>query len=141
MPEVYSRRSIEAQAMELGRKIPGSSISRLNETMLISIRAPNPKKVLQDQSRFVWQNPGTVIDRNRFPVNTKDEVWRLNEVSRAEQINWTLLKTASDVKDSMKAYAAHVIETRATQTAAVKPGIQKSWQSESPQATHRVTSG
>ncbi len=73
--------------------------------------APEPAKPL-----YVWRNPGTVIDRNGLPVSTKAEVWRLNDVSRAERLNWDLCNTAADVKDSMKAFAVHSIESQAPVT-------------------------
>ena len=61
---------------------------------------------------YVWWNPGTVIDRYGFPVNTKGEIWRLNDISRARRLNWDLSDTATDIKDSMKAYAVHSIESQ-----------------------------
>ncbi|MCI0627181.1 MAG: hypothetical protein L0387_36970, partial [Acidobacteria bacterium] len=83
--------------------------------------APAPvrsqKKSKHAMLRYVWRNPGTVIDRSGLPVNTTQERWQLNEVTRPASVNWNLIETATDIKDSMKAYVAHSIESQAPLTA------------------------
>ena len=66
--------------------------------------------------RYSWKNPGVVIDRSGHIVNTKEECWRLNEVTRAVIVNWNHIRSAADVKDSMKAFIVHSIEAHAPQT-------------------------
>ena len=76
------------------------------------IRTRSRKTAEPAKPLYVWWNPGTVIDRNGFPVDTKGEIWRLNDISRARRLNWDLSDTATDIKDSMKAYAVHSIESQ-----------------------------
>lgn len=84
---------------------------------------PNPIQVRFRQTvqhvkqSYAWRNPGTVIDRNGLPVSTTGELWRVNTVSRSGLLNWNLLDAAPDIKDTMKAYVVHVIESRAPLTA------------------------
>lgn len=66
--------------------------------------------------RYAWKNPGAVIDRGGHVVSTKQECWRLNEVTRAVIVNWDHIGCAGDVKDSMKAFLVHSIESHAPQT-------------------------
>jgi len=67
---------------------------------------------------YVWRNPGTVIDRNGMPVSTNGEGWRVNNAARSDLINWDLIDTAPDIKDTVKAWVAHLIESMAPLTAA-----------------------
>ena len=67
---------------------------------------------------YVWRNPGTVIDRNGMPVSTNGERWRVNNVARSDLINWDLIDTAPDIKDTVKAWVVHLIESMAPLTAA-----------------------
>lgn len=76
-------------------------------------KAASPVKPL-----YVWRNPGSVIDRNGMPVSTLGQRWRVNNAVRSELLNWDLLDTATDVKDTAKAWIAHMIESRAPLTAA-----------------------
>ena len=71
------------------------------------------RKAKSVRPRYVWNNPGTVIDRSGHVVSTKQECWRLNEVTRPVIVNWNGIESAPDIKDSMKAYLAHVIESNA----------------------------
>src|SRR5216683_2216493 len=82
------------------------------ERMRVHIR----RKAKSVRPRYVWNNPGTVIDRSGHVVSTKQECWRLNEVTRPVIVNWNGIESAPDIKDSMKAYLAHVIESNAPQT-------------------------
>lgn len=68
------------------------------------------------QPRFVWDNPGAVVDRSGHPVSTVGECWRLNEVTRAVTLNWNLISAGADVKDAMKAFLAYSITAHAPQT-------------------------
>jgi integrase len=62
---------------------------------------------------YVWDNPGIVLDRNGRVVDTTGVVWLLYILGEDDQINWDLLDTAADIKDSLKSYTAHVIESQA----------------------------
>ena len=66
--------------------------------------------------RYAWKNPGVVIDRSGHTVSTKQECWRLNEVTRAVIVNWKLMENAADIEDAMKAYVVHSIEAHAPHT-------------------------
>jgi hypothetical protein len=59
---------------------------------------------------FVWDNPGRVIDRNGYVVETSPEIWLLHDPIRFRQLDWTTINTASDIKEAMKAYAAYCIQ-------------------------------
>lgn len=71
----------------------------------------------KDARRFVWENPGRIIDRNGRPVDCKGEVWALQTPTDNIDINWNTLHTATDIKNSVKSYAAHTIESKAPNTA------------------------
>src|SRR6266567_6386829 len=86
--------------------------------MATSIHAPSRKREEPAKRLYVWRNPGTVIDRNGMPVSTIGEHWRVNNVARAELINWDLIDTAPDIKDTAKAWVVHLIESLAPLTAA-----------------------
>jgi integrase len=74
------------------------------------------RKAKSVRPRYAWNNPGTVIDRSGYVVSTKQECWRLNEVTRPVIVNWNGIESAADIKDSMKAYLTHVIQSNAPQT-------------------------
>lgn len=77
---------------------------------------PVPAKRNSKGFPSVWKNPGAVIDRSGHLVSTQQEIWRLNEVTRPLIVNWDRLASAADIKDSMKAYLVHSIESHAPQT-------------------------
>ncbi|HEX8131595.1 MAG TPA: hypothetical protein VF527_21040 [Pyrinomonadaceae bacterium] len=68
-------------------------------------------------SIYVWQNPGKAIDRNGRVVDTTGEIWPLNDASGPLQINWANVNTGSDIKDALKAYVFHAIESLAPSSA------------------------
>lgn len=76
-----------------------------------------PKKQTNDAPLFVWKNPGKVIDRNGRPVITTGKVWALQDPSDNLDLNWDTLNTAADIKDAIKSYIAHTIESQAPKTA------------------------
>ena len=86
--------------------------------MPAAIHAASNKKAEPANRLYVWRNPGTVIDRNGIPVSTNGEQWRVNNVARAELLNWDLVATAPDIKDTAKAWVVHLIESLAPLTAA-----------------------
>jgi integrase len=86
--------------------------------MSAAIHAPSSKKEEPANRLYVWRNPGTVIDRNGIPVSTNGEHWRVNNVARAELLNWDSIDTAPDIKDTAKAWVVHLIESLAPLTAA-----------------------
>ena len=86
--------------------------------MPAAIYAPSNKKAEPANRLYVWRNPGTVIDRNGIPVSTNGEQWRVNNVARAELLNWDLVATAPDIKDTAKAWVVHLLESLAPLTAA-----------------------
>ena len=85
--------------------------------MRASIHTPSGKREEAARRLYVWRNLGTVIDRNGMPVSTNGERWRLNNVARAELLNWDLIDIAPDIKDTAKAWVVHLIESRAPLTA------------------------
>ncbi|MDT5270386.1 MAG: hypothetical protein QOH49_2572 [Acidobacteriota bacterium] len=66
---------------------------------------------------YVWHNPGKVIDRNRRPVDTTGDIWLLQDPSDNIPLNWSLLNTAPDIKDSIRAFTEHNIGAYAPTTA------------------------
>jgi integrase len=66
---------------------------------------------------FVWEDPGRVIDRDGRPVITSGTIWALQDPSDNINLNWDTLLTARDIKDAIKCYEAHLIETCAPKTA------------------------
>lgn len=67
---------------------------------------------------YEWRNPGRVIDRNGMPVSTVGERWRVNSAVRCGLLNWDLMDTGPDLKDTVKAWVAHLIESNAPLTVA-----------------------
>ena len=85
--------------------------------MPASIHASSSKREDPAKRQYVWRNPGTVIDRNGLPVSTNGEHWRVNDVARAHLLNWDTIDTAPDIKNTAKAWVAHLIESLAPLTA------------------------
>jgi integrase len=81
----------------------------------LSAELDHSGKGLPEASRplYVWPNPGKLIDRNRRAVNTTVKRWTLHEPAVATHISWDKVKVARDIKDSMKAFIAHEIESQA----------------------------
>ena len=86
--------------------------------MSAAIHTPSNNQEKPAKRLYVWRNPGTVIDRNGLPVSTNGEQWRVNNVARAELLNWDLVDTAPDIKDTAKAWVVHLLESLAPLTAA-----------------------
>ena len=63
--------------------------------MQAAIHASSDKTEEPAKRLYEWRNPGKVIDRNGIPVSTSGENWRVNNVARAELLNWDLIDTAS----------------------------------------------
>ncbi len=66
---------------------------------------------------YVWDNPGKLIDRSGRVIDVSGEVWPLSDYSGDCHINWNLVTTATDLKDSMKAYLGHVVESQSPSAA------------------------
>jgi integrase len=79
---------------------------------VMNTKVNEPRSTGNSVLRYVWHNPGKIIDRNGRLVVTAGSVWLLNNVPEDLQINWNLIDTATDVKDAMKAYVAYGIEAK-----------------------------
>ncbi|MGH9396092.1 MAG: hypothetical protein ACRD18_04500 [Terriglobia bacterium] len=90
--------------------------------MRISIDDPFREAVNPARRLYVWRNPGAVIDRDGMRVSTAEERWRVNNVGHSGLLNWDRMDTAPDIKDSVKAWVAHLIESKAPLTAANRFG-------------------
>jgi integrase len=76
------------------------------------------KAVQPVKQLYEWQNPGRVIDRNGIPVSTVGECWRVNNAARCGLLNWGLIDTPPDIKDTAKAWVVHLLESNAPLTVA-----------------------
>ncbi|MEW5976417.1 MAG: site-specific integrase [Acidobacteriota bacterium] len=72
-----------------------------------------------DGRLYVWKNPGKVVDRSGYSVDTSGEVWVLNEPTRYMQLDWSKMDVQPDLKDSLKAFIAFQIEAKASRTVSV----------------------
>lgn len=81
----------------------------------LSQTAPHPASPAT-KLLYVWHNPIKVIDRNGRPVGTTGDIWKLQDPSDNINLNWSLLKTAPDIKDSIRAFTEHNIEAYAPKT-------------------------
>src|SRR5947209_3529847 len=73
--------------------------------------------IAPDIPLYVWSNPGKAIDRDGRVIDTSCEVWTIPLIGEIVSINWNLVITAPDVKDAMKAFVFHSIETQAAKAA------------------------
>ncbi|WP_157917372.1 tyrosine-type recombinase/integrase [Pseudodesulfovibrio profundus] len=65
---------------------------------------------------YHWDNPGVVYDRFGHSVDTSGEVWELTDPTRTNYCNWKRAYCAKDNLETVKAYVAHCIETKAPHT-------------------------
>jgi integrase len=73
----------------------------------------NPKQLSPvKRGQYCWDNPGNAIGRQGSVIDTSGEVWRLPNRGEYLFVNWNLVNAAPDVKDAMKAYVFHQIETK-----------------------------
>jgi integrase len=66
----------------------------------------------------VWNNPGKITDRQGYQVITTGEVWDLHDPIDSRRLVWSQLQTAADIRDAVKAYLTHVIESQSPRSAA-----------------------
>jgi integrase len=80
-----------------------------------ALRLQPPAQPEEDRL-YVWKNPGQVVDRRGYSVDTTGELWVLHEPTQYIQLDWTQLKVPEDLKDSVKAFLASQIEAKAART-------------------------
>lgn len=78
----------------------------------------NARKLFEaDESQeYLWDNPGVIYDRFGHPVDTSGDVWILTDPSRSRMCDWKRANVGNNI-ESMKAYIAYCIETKAPHTA------------------------
>lgn len=66
---------------------------------------------------YTWDNPGKILDRKGYAVDVSEERWIVSDFLHNRFLDWNKVIVGIDVKDAMKAYIAHCIESLAAGSA------------------------